>query len=98
MVTLETTEFVEFLSHCNKMIENYSNHYKINWDNLIAKSGRRYIKVIQGTSVWAFIDKTNGDILKPASWRAPAKHARGNIFDGQFGVFNMTPHGPYSMR
>jgi hypothetical protein len=23
-----------------------------------------------------------GDLMKPASWRAPAKHSRGNIFDG----------------
>jgi hypothetical protein len=23
-----------------------------------------------------------GDLLKPASWKAPAKHSRGNIFDG----------------
>ena len=23
-----------------------------------------------------------GDLLKPASWKSPAKHSRGNIFDG----------------
>ena len=23
-----------------------------------------------------------GDLLKPASWNAPAKHSRGNIFKG----------------
>ena len=23
-----------------------------------------------------------GDLLKPASWNQPAKHSRGNIFDG----------------
>jgi len=23
-----------------------------------------------------------GDLLKPASWSTPAKHSRGNIFDG----------------
>jgi len=28
----------------------------------------------------------NGDVLKSASWRAPAKHARGNIFDVWGGV------------
>jgi hypothetical protein len=26
-----------------------------------------------------FIDLTNGDILKADGWKAPAKHARGNI-------------------
>lgn len=40
---------------------------------------------------WAFVARVNnttkglgevkaGDLLKPASWKAPAKHARGNIF------------------
>ena len=23
-----------------------------------------------------------GDLLKPASWNSPARHSRGNIFDG----------------
>lgn len=26
-----------------------------------------------------------GDIHKPASWKAPSKHSRGNIFDENFG-------------
>ena len=49
--------------------------------------GRKYIKIIKvddggngSKSVHSFVNAENGDILKPASWRAPAKHARGNIF------------------
>lgn len=42
-------------------------------------------------SAWAFIDKSNGDILKPASFSAPAKHTRANIYKketwGNVGVF-----------
>jgi len=45
-----------------------------------------------GRSAWAFVAKEDGsnkqlgswkkgDIFKSASWKAPAKHARGNIFD-----------------
>ena len=40
--------------------------------------GKKYIKVIQGTSVWGFIVKEDagkfrkGDILKAAGWNAPA--------------------------
>jgi hypothetical protein len=30
-------------------------------------------------SIVCFIDKATGDILKPASYKVPAKHARGNI-------------------
>ena len=47
--------------------------------------GKKYIKVLQTnygqTSVYCFIDKLNGDILKAASFNAPAQHARGNIFN-----------------
>ena len=48
------------------------------WD---VKFGRRFVKVIRGRSVYAFIELGSGDIYKPASWRAPAKHVRGNIFN-----------------
>jgi hypothetical protein len=37
---------------------------------------------------------TNGDVLKPASWKAPAKGARGNIFDEHNGLNRMTEYGP----
>lgn len=40
----------------------------------------------QSRSVHSFVDKKTGDILKPASWNAPAKHARGNIFDADHGA------------
>jgi hypothetical protein len=61
------------------------------------EEGSKYIKVITGTSVHSFIVKESiskfkkGDILKAASWRAPAKNfARGNILDGNFGVISWT--------
>ena len=56
-----------------------------------AKWGGKYIKlgpmrerdgVLENDSgVAAFIDIATGDILKPASWAAPAKGVRGNIYD-----------------
>ena len=50
--------------------------------------GKKYIKLVCDKSVHCFIVNTDtdkqfkyGDILKPASWNAPAKNfARGNIF------------------
>ncbi len=57
---------------------------------LYVKPGRKFDKVIHGTSVWGFVAKTDGmlkgvpyfvgDVFKAASWAAPAKHVRGSIF------------------
>ena len=54
--------------------------------------GRKYIKIISENSVWGFVAMVDGhiggaphkmgDLMKPASWKAPAKHGRGNIMDG----------------
>jgi len=49
---------------------------------------------VNGESAWAFVDTMTGDVLKPASWKAPAKHARGNLFDTNKGMGWITPHGP----
>ena len=49
-------------------------------------------------SAWAFIDRSTGDVLKPATYKAPAKHARGNIFDPQNGMSSMGPYGPAYLR
>lgn len=57
-------------------------------ENLNYKCGKKYMKVMNGHSVHSFIVLEDegkfkaGDILKPASWAAPAKNfARGNILD-----------------
>jgi hypothetical protein len=53
--------------------------------------GKKYIKITKHNhgSVWGFVVKEDGpkfrkgDILKAASWAAPATNAaRGNVFDG----------------
>jgi hypothetical protein len=61
--------------------------------------GRKYIKIIKGdiaddqTSVWGFIVREDGgkfkrgDLLKPASWNAPATNkARGNILSEDYSI------------
>jgi hypothetical protein len=35
-----------------------------------------------------------GDVMKPATWKAPAKHARGNIFDAANGLGTCNSYGP----
>lgn len=50
-------------------------------------AGRKYLRMEMTTgsnrsrSVHLFIDATNGDILKPATWHKPAKNARFNLFE-----------------
>jgi len=80
-------------SDINKqMIEEFENGFEIS-------EGKKYIKVISNRSVWGFIVKNDdgkfkrGDILKAASWAAPAKNAaRGNVFDGGYSICWTGPH------
>ena len=88
--------------------------YKRSFPNLTPtvlsiQKGKRYIKIVSTTdggkgqkSVWAFIDAQEGsnfgNIMKPASWNAPAKHSRGNVFDGSWGVNSVGVYGPAYLR
>lgn len=79
----------DFIDHINDV--NRKRYEKANiHPDLFAKwtideavrsvGGRKYEKLTNGRAVVAFIEKKTGDIFKPASWSAPAKHARGNIY------------------
>ncbi|WP_316200985.1 MULTISPECIES: hypothetical protein [unclassified Bradyrhizobium] len=59
---------------------------------------RKRWRIIQDTGVFCFVDKATGDVLKPASYDKPAKHARGNIFDAQNGLGKITQYGPAYLR
>ena len=94
-----------FVKRCQNMIDEEHQQKNFHWKTeLTINNGRRYDKIVSsdiGTTsnqsrVYAFIDKTNGDILKPATWKAPAKHARGNIYDDDCMQF-MSPYGPAYM-
>jgi hypothetical protein len=62
------------------------------YEPLKVEKGRKYIKLIDDHCVWGFVSMweginkgsvvKKGDLLKPAGWSSPAKHSRGNIFDG----------------
>jgi hypothetical protein len=72
-----------------KYLDAFPNHHRKMVLSLTA--GSKWIKVIEGSSVWGFVGKADGvykgisykkgDVFKPASWNAPAKWARGSIFD-----------------
>lgn len=64
--------------------------------------GRKYIRIVReggnSRSVYAFIVKATGDVMMPASWAAPAKHPRGNIFNADNGLTCCGPYGIAYLR
>jgi len=83
-----TDKLHAFVAAVNAMIQeaNSLSGYPFQQKVMIDSGGKRYIRLVkvEGTSsrsVYCFVDTRNGDILKAASFKAPAKHARGNIFD-----------------
>jgi hypothetical protein len=90
-----------FVSGCQQIIDKAELSSK---PILESKTGRRYTKLIRrdtigsSASVFAFVDNTNGDVLLPAGFNAPAKHARGNIFDQANGLSHMSWTGPGYLR
>jgi hypothetical protein len=45
------------------------------------KVGSKYIRLMFDRSTWGFLEKKTGDIYMAASYKAPAKHVRGNVYD-----------------
>lgn len=80
----------------------FKNCYEIAGDiyNFSYRVGGKNIKVIMedknggySKSVHSFISLETGDIFKPASWNAPAKGKRGNIYDEDGGRKALTRYG-----
>ena len=65
--------------------DHFAKHFAIlTPPTITVEWGRRYAKIVKNDSggsrsVHSFVDRTNGDILKAATWAAPAKHARGSV-------------------
>lgn len=100
IVDKDTKEFVDFFQGCIDKFDAYYDRmgYTIPKDEFSFKFGPKNIKVVRGCSVHCFVDRTNGDVLKAASWKAPAKHARGNIFDKNTGLGSMGEFGPAYLK
>lgn len=41
------------------------------------RAGRKFDKLIENHSVYAFVDKETGELIKAAGWETPAKNANG---------------------
>lgn len=111
-VNPETPELVSFIAGAQKIInEYYALHFPgstaVIAPTLESSVGLRYVRIVKverhegvktAESAHSFIDRKNGDVLKPASWRSPAKRARGNIFDAHNGLETVNHHGPAYLR
>ena len=91
----------EVLDSDNKRMKEIKTKSAIKFkEGLKVKPGRKFDKIMHGTSCWGFVAKKNGehkgipyftgDVFKAATWRAPAKHVRGSIFDTNTNWFRWT--------
>ena len=101
----DTDLFYVWLRNCQGVLDKFfdSNNTPLTLrDKLSADEGNRFIRIWKvgsaQRSAWAFIDKTNLDVLKPASWKAPAKGARGNLKDSSGGMSRIQWTGPMYLR
>ena len=81
-------------SYGKKELQGYSKEQVDNWDNKTKVSeGKKYIKIVQGNGVFAFVMKEDsgrfkkGDVLKAAGYNKPALNsARGNVLTGNYAI------------
>jgi hypothetical protein len=104
-----TQEEIDFglsklVEHLN---EQQAIHYKTKFPTLppehivVSDRGRIYWKLIReqvngggSKSVYGFVRKADGAILKAATWKAPAlNHARGFVTDSDYGACNTGVYG-----
>ena len=96
LIEVATADYAKWCGQCGVNVANQPF-------DLDVRHGRAYTKILrmktdragnlEDGSVWGFVVRKDGakfkrgDILKAATWKAPAtNHARGNIFTGFSGV------------
>ncbi len=57
-------------------VKSGKKYYKIVQQEFETWEGSKYYGKYRDASVHAFVDKKTGQVFKPASWAAPAKHVR----------------------
>jgi hypothetical protein len=92
-----------FFEGCQKIKNDYfvKQNYNmdiINLDKWDIQFLQKRARVVNDGSAYCFIDFATGDVLKCAGYNAPAKHARGNIYDAANGLASIGPYGPAYLR
>ena len=94
MMTGAKDDYIKMSTSGGKELVGYSKEQVDNWDNKTKVSeGKKYIKIVQDTGVFAFVMKEDsgrfkkGDILKAAGYNKPALNsARGNVLEGGYAI------------
>ena len=87
-------DYIRMSTSGGKELTGYSKEQVDNWDNKTKISeGKKYIKIVQDTGVFAFVMKEDsghlkkGDILKAAGYNKPTLNsARGNVLNGNYHI------------
>jgi hypothetical protein len=93
----------DFVSRAQAVVDEHRNRNYPSLDRTVlsVEPGKKYARIVAddsvSRSVYCFINMENGDILKAASWKAPAKHSRGNIYDPN-PTAGINPYGANYMR
>lgn len=83
----------EFVAKLDAFVKesHKANGYAFPPSSIEMEPGKKFVKIVKrdysgSRYVHSFIDIESGDIYKAASWKAPAKHVRGNIFADDYGI------------
>ena len=87
-------DYIKMSTSGGKELTGYSKEQVDNWDNKTKViEGKKYIKIVQDTGVFAFVMKEDsghlkkGDVLKAAGYNKPALNsARGNVLTGNYAI------------
>ena len=87
-------DYIRMSTSGGKELTGYSLEQVEQWDNKTKVSmGKKYIKIVQDTGVFAFVMKEDsgrfkkGDILKAAGYNKPALNSpRGNVLTGNYAI------------
>jgi|SRR5208337_120232 len=94
------TALQAYFDGCQKIAEDHRAKW---YPNVTPDAWRidrlqKRVRIMSGSGAHSFVDLSTGDVLKAASWKTPAKHARGNIYDEHNGLKGMGPYGPAYLR
>jgi hypothetical protein len=99
---LALADFTDALQ--TRLTAHFANFYpNIEPPVVSVEVGSKNVKVITtqpgpSRSVFCFIRRADGAILKAAGWKGPAKHARGSIYTDDHGMSAVSESGAHYIK